>query len=109
MDNSDGFKIIQLPAARADIKGWMVSWKGKFHGVMISTTPLGSYRMNALVWKRISFLATLPALIRGGWTTSSQKRQLNRLEKQLADNQAKLLSAESKLAEKEQATSEGGE
>ncbi len=50
----------------------------------------------------VSFLATLPSLVRGGWTTSSQKRQLKRLEAQIADYQEKLAKAESQLVEKEQ-------
>ena len=38
----------------------------------------------------ISFLATLPSLLKGGWTVSSQKRQIKRLEAQIADLQGRL-------------------
>ena len=41
--NSEGFITAQLPAAIAEIKGLIDKLNGKFHGVIIRTTPLGSY------------------------------------------------------------------
>ena len=45
--NSDGFITAQLPAAIAAISGLIVKLNGKFHGVIIKTTPFGSYCIQA--------------------------------------------------------------
>ncbi len=47
----------------------------------------------------VSFLATLPSLVKGGWTMSGQKRQLKRLE-------AQIVAFEDQLAIKEQTEAE---
>src|ERR1700678_1386980 len=46
---SDGLIIARLPAASTPASGAKVRFTGKFHGLMIPTTPLG--------WKRTSALA----------------------------------------------------
>jgi hypothetical protein len=45
-DSSDGLSSATLPAARAPINGSSSSLMGKFHALMMRTTPLGSGRMN---------------------------------------------------------------
>ena len=37
--SSDGFRIAEQPAASAETNGPSASWKGKFHGAMISAVP----------------------------------------------------------------------
>ena len=61
--NSDGFIITQLPAAIADIKGLIVKLNGKFHGVMIKTTPFGSYCIHASAVANANVELTLLGLI----------------------------------------------
>lgn len=43
IDTSEGFSKHAFPAAMAAAKGIKSSWKGKFHGEMIVTTPRGSF------------------------------------------------------------------
>jgi uncharacterized integral membrane protein len=45
----------------------------------------------------VSLLASLPAIIRGAWTTASQKRRLSELETSLADCTQKLNETQSRL------------
>ena len=45
----------------------------------------------------ISFLASLPAIIRGAWTTASQKRRIAEIETSLADSTQKLDETRSRL------------
>ncbi len=52
----------------------------------------------------VSFLATLPSLLKGGWTISGQKRQIKRLEAQIADYQTQLAVKEQAEAEPEAGT-----
>ncbi len=40
--SSEGFTTVVQPAARAKGSFWLTIRKGKFHGVMIDTTPIGS-------------------------------------------------------------------
>ena len=49
----------------------------------------------------VSFLATLPSLLKGGWTISGQKRQIKRLEAQITDYQTQLAEKEQAVAEPE--------
>jgi uncharacterized integral membrane protein len=51
----------------------------------------------------VSFLATLPSLLKGGWTVSGQKRELKRLGAQVADYKDQLLKSQAQLAQKEKA------
>jgi len=52
----------------------------------------------------VSFLATLPSLLKGGWTISGQKRQIKRLESQITDYQTQLAENEQAVAEPEAST-----
>ncbi len=45
--NSDGLITAVHPAASAGASFQLVSVSGEFHGVMIATTPLASYFVNA--------------------------------------------------------------
>jgi uncharacterized integral membrane protein len=47
----------------------------------------------------IGFLAMLPAQIKGGWTSSVQKREIRRLEAQIAEQKAQLEKAQEEPAE----------
>ena len=49
----------------------------------------------------ISLLASVPSLVKGGWTASRQKKKLAELETHLSDHKAKLEEAQKKLQEKE--------
>ena len=44
---SDGFTTQVQPAASAKGSFWLRIQNGKFHGVMIDTTPIGSFRTTA--------------------------------------------------------------
>ena len=60
--HSGGLRTTQLPAASAGPMRHVASMRGAFHGVMMATTPAGSYVMRSR-WPR-------PGTVMSGWARS---------------------------------------